>query len=72
MPLGVKEEEEVVVEGGEDVVLGLVEVDFEVEVLEVELEGWLLTASAMVNDATLPESESVLTGAGEEALLTSV
>ena len=53
----------------EEVVLGLTEVDVEVCVLEGEAEVVLLPrASAMVTEATLPASESVLTGAGESLL----
>jgi hypothetical protein len=63
----------VVAEVGEDVVLGLMEVDVEVDVLEGEVGVVLLPReSTMVNKATLPASESVLDGAGEESLLASV
>lgn len=71
MLLGVREEVLllVVAEVGEDVVLGLMEVDVEVDVLEGEVGLVLLPRpSAMVNEATLPASELVLNGAGDEAL----
>jgi hypothetical protein len=77
MPLGIRGEvllalvAWVVAEVGEDVVLALMEVDVIEVDAEVEVE-LLPRASAMVNEAMLPASESVLDGAGEEALLDSV